>query len=101
MAEYIEREVVNKMLESAQIITDEEYAGYCMDDISIYRIPAADVAQVVHGRWIKGVPVGFLGKPDGYRCSVCETVILGMPPLYCQRCGSKMDKEDADGMDGT
>lgn len=55
------------------------------------------VAPVVHGRWIKGVPVGFSGKPDGYRCSVCKAVILGMPPLYCQRCGSKMDKEDTDG----
>lgn len=72
MAEYIEREVVEKMLESAQIITDGEYAGYCMDDISIYRIPAADVAPVVHGHWVleaeKGTCMDFHVKAH---CSEC------------------------------
>ena len=62
MAEYIDREAVNKMLESAQIITDGEYDGYCIDDISIYRIPVADVAPVVHGRWIKGVSDSFTAQ---------------------------------------
>ena len=93
MAEYIEK--------------SEIYRRYFNNGCGVVRlhvsdidvIPAAAVAPVVHGRWIKGVPVGFSGKPDGYRCSVCETVILGMPPLYCQRCGSKMDKEATDGLD--
>lgn len=90
MAEYIEREVVRKMLESAQIITDGEYAGYCMDDISIYRIPAADVAPVVHGRWIKV-------KPVHYQCSICGVNTGGFTSNYCHNCGAKMDKEATDG----
>lgn len=102
MAEYIER---NKAVDAIahlmatgfvedRFITPHELQSL-QDELET--LPAADVALVVHGQWIKGVPVGFSGKPDGYRCSVCETVILGMPPLYCQRCGSKMDKEDTDG----
>lgn len=62
-------------------------------------IPASDVSPVVHGRWIKGVPVGLWDKPDGYRCSNCGAVILGMPPPYCQMCGAKMDKEASDGLE--
>ena len=90
MSEYIEREEALEALLYEMCGTG--YQATAM--MEVRRIPAADVALVVHGRWIKGVPVGFSNKPDGYRCSVCETVILGMPPLYCQRCGSKMDKED-------
>lgn len=92
MAEYIELEALLKKLAERDLCL-------CVSESDIKDIPAADVSPVVHGRWIKGVPVGFSGKPDGYRCSVCETVILGMTPLYCQRCGSKIDKEDTDGLD--
>lgn len=99
MAEYIEREVVEKMLESAQIITDGEYAGYCIDDISIYRIPAADVAPVVHGRWeVSDTPC------ERFKCSECGGGCRyydyqGALPKsrYCPNCGAKMDKEATDG----
>lgn len=57
--------------------------------------PAADVAPVVHGRWIR------FKEPDseaGYihmRCSVC-TAYWSDPShadhfRYCPRCGAKMD----------
>ena len=112
MAEYIERDEVIAIIEGKQrelcpigrfsrnmvYGTDRDRFdawGEIIDQIT--HIPAADVAPVVHGRWIKGVPVGFSGKPDGYRCSVCKTVVFGIPPRYYQRCGSKMDKDDADG----
>ena len=101
MAEYIKREALyKKLLEMealarARVIdtptTSPAYRRYSTQLTErnairhmIAEIPAADVAPVVHGWWIKGVPVGFSGKPDGYRCSVCGIVILGMPPLYCQ-----------------
>lgn len=99
MAEYIEREVVEKMLESAQIITDGEYAGYCMDDISIYRIPAADVAPVVHGRWeVSDTPC------ERFKCSECGGGCWYYDyqgdvakSRYCPSCGAKMDKGATDG----
>lgn len=63
--------------------------------------PAADVAPVVHGRWI-GIDSSFW-KPTHssdipvfrktYRCSECgrRTAIA---ENYCPNCGAKMDKED-------
>lgn len=46
MAEYIEREAVEKMFENASIISDGEYNGYCTEDVYLNDIPAADVAPV-------------------------------------------------------
>ena len=58
----------------------------------LYRIPAADVAPVVHGRWI--------ADGDFVICSQCEAEInqknsLGMDnsKKYCPNCGAKMDLE--------
>lgn len=93
MAEYIDRDSALEALMYAMCGTG--YQSLAMSEIRI--IPVADVAPVVHGQWIKGVPVGLWDKPDGYRCSNCGTVILGMPPSYCQRCGAKMDMEEPNG----
>lgn len=52
-------------------------------------IHAADVAEVVHGRW--------LINSDGYYpyCSECkEEPKNGIMTHYCPNCGAKMDKED-------
>ena len=54
-------------------------------------ISNADVAEVVHGRWIyKGASVD--GKRV-YECSACHNDIYATGP-YCKECGAKMDKED-------
>lgn len=100
MMEYIERELVEKMMEDAQIISDGEYCGYCTEDISISSIPAADVAPVVHGRWI------YIGKYGKYECSVCHGIDTDCSDYYgshivteqnfCPECGAKMDG-DQDG----
>ena len=55
-----------------------------------YRIPAADVAPVVHGRW------AHLGG-DEWCCSACGFVITTEgswdkpTKKYCEDCGAKMD----------
>lgn len=56
-------------------------------------IPAADVAEVRHGRWEDYSDDGY------YECSVCGeawTFIDGTPKdnnaNYCPRCGAKMDE---------
>lgn len=104
MKEYIERAAVETMLENAQIITDGENCGYCTEDVNLGSIPAADVAEVRHGRWIpkinhtyipveydeNGIPV--LHEYISYRCSLCGREETKEEP-YCH-CGARMDKED-------
>ena len=65
---------------------------------SISDMPAADVAPVRHGRWIKE-------SDGGTRCSVCnkrvrnvtggwyEPVDLSDMP-YCPKCGARMDEKE-------
>ena len=102
MAEYIKRE-------AALNICQKEYEDclkmhdYCGDSVAwniggaIKGLPAADVAPVVHGRWIK--------KHDNvrywYECSECGR----KPPYsefyqedhsrYCPNCGARMDLTEA------
>ena len=56
-------------------------------------LPAADVAQVVHGRWIKD---DFLSDDvnNAEKCSQCGELIgwFGNLPNYCPNCGAKMDR---------
>ena len=59
---------------------------------SISDMPAADVAPVVHGRWIKD---DFLSDDvnNAEKCSQCGELIgwFGNLPNYCPNCGAKMD----------
>ena len=57
----------------------------------IQRAPAADVAPVVHGRWIEHKKYIF---GTMYDCSVCGSRILnnGHSWNYCPNCGAKMDE---------
>ena len=95
MKEYIERAAVETMLENAQIITDGENCGYCTEDVDLNSIPAADVVEVRHGRWVKPVP----GDGENY-CSVCKAEqpwFYGYGYFesdYCPSCGARMEKED-------
>lgn len=92
MAEYIERDAVISDLEAA-----EKHGGMGMiiaNTLKQYvkRVPAADVAPVVHGRWEDDVytdPYG--GKWTKYRCSLCGRIEVVKEP-YCS-CGAKMDLE--------
>lgn len=55
-------------------------------------LPAADVAPVVHGRWISKNHHGYEWV---FVCSNCD-YIDGYPfndrPNYCPNCGAKMDE---------
>ena len=60
--------------------------------------PAADVAPVVHGRWISWEKAGnFVPSPDRHECSVChdaaQVLVNGLELLsdYCPNCGAMMD----------
>ena len=54
-------------------------------------LPAADVAPVVHGRWI------YKGDSDMWVCSRCGRSVNADPEgidLYCYHCGAKMDERE-------
>ena len=78
--DYIEREAILRLFEV------EERCGY-LDVGDIHSIPAADVVEVVHGRWIP-----FHSQVAGYiqYCSACE-IGCTWQPNYCPNCGARMD----------
>ena len=63
--------------------------GHTSKDVRrLLSIPAADVAPVVHGRWIwhnKWEPFEFK-----YECSICHDG-SDLESKYCPNCGAKMD----------
>ena len=81
--EYISRKAAAKLL------------GYTFGvDVvrKLHEVPAADVAEVVHGKWIKD---DFLSDDvnNAEKCSQCGELIgwFGNLPKYCPSCGAKMD----------
>ena len=90
MAEYIERESIYK------ILLMENPFGWNNDDLAeLFReAKAADVAPVVHARWISKNHHGYEWV---FVCSNCG-YIDGYPFNdrfnYCPNCGAKMDEKE-------
>lgn len=84
MPEYIEREAVLVKLREA---VQHKGMGAAIAGILIRyieKIPAADVAPVVHGRWVNRFNASV------YECSECGTI--GLPCWKgCPECLAKMD----------
>lgn len=88
MAEYIKREdALLKLMQDGCLASSIE---------SIKNIPAADVAPVVHGRWVDG------------KCSNCgvdiptddaHDAIFETECRFCYYCGAKMDGGADNGAD--
>lgn len=89
MAEYIEREALLREIERRErlMVGDKTISVDALKRFILNR-PAADVAPVVHGRWVDG------------RCSNCgvdiptddaHDVIFGSECRFCYYCGAKMD----------
>lgn len=79
--EYIEREMA---IETLYYNVDETCSAVVSD---FEAIPAADVAEVVHGKWDDSL--------DGITpyCSICgrSHKLMVRTPNYCPNCGAKMD----------
>lgn len=103
MAEYIERKAVideiegttwyhiscqKNLVEGAACEADALYKATDIYNV-IKSAPAADVVEVVRGRWIKRQ---FADEPTafGYRCSECH-LTYKVDTNYCPNCGAKMD----------
>lgn len=86
MAEYIEREALKNDIAKS---TEPFNTGSVFRAIN--RQPAADVALVVHGRWVthyrSGTPV-----PEGYVSTCCD-MWNSRKRNYCPNCGAKMEQE--------
>lgn len=92
MTEYIEREAAIDAIMKVYVRT----AGYKARERvfeaeeAVHRLPVADVAPVVHGRWV------HLGG-DEWCCSACGFVITTEgswdkpTKKHCEDCGAKMD----------
>lgn len=71
----------------------------------IEALPAADVAPVVHGRWIHSRYEDCSEQFELVKCSQCNHEAYAMALYvhggnYCPNCGAKMDGERKDGGDG-
>lgn len=92
--EYIEREALKKSIREKanpdgcmHIIPHDVYSTV----LSVVECePAADVAEVRHGKWIRSEKDGIIFAD--YECSVCSAYPTGgIRSYYCPNCGAKMD----------
>ena len=83
--EYISREAALTALQDSDLFNTTERQLR-----AIRELPAADVAPVVHGRWVdNGIPDSILSG-----CSVCGFTCGSSSFFYCPICGAKMDESD-------
>lgn len=91
MAEYIEREAAVKIVEKYSLANGSALGRHSglADCIAseIAALPAADIAPVVHGRWM---PFHSEAAGDIQYCSACE-IGFDAKTDYCPHCGAKMD----------
>ena len=93
MAEYIEREAVEKYIENGLNNKNKDKAfGHDAIEImaEVHYMSAADVAPVRHGRW---TPLRINGHEMGVTCSECNTT-WDAESDFCPNCGAKMDGGD-------
>ena len=98
MKEYIDREAtLNERPEGrnpGQVGKEEYNKGWNDCRSAFYRcisgMPAADVAEVRHGRWVRDK------WPSGTHKLICSECgeWSGKKSRYCPSCGARMDKED-------
>ena len=103
MAEYIKREAAVKAVEKYGLtngVVWGRHTGLAICIASeIADIPAADVAPVVHGRWIHD-GCRIEGGIDWCHCSECgKSDNFCARTNYCPNCGAKMDGGDSDEAD--
>lgn len=100
MAEYIKRET---LLERAEY--DNNYRRIIPAE-AIKAAPAADVAPVVHARWIHSRYDDCSEQFELVKCSQCNHEAYAMAFYvrggnYCPNCGAKMDGGDNDACVGS
>ena len=98
MAEYIKREDALKVL----YLKEFESGMFSASGRNLFtivqnmrKIPAADVAEVRHGRWEFLGPNRLIKSCMCGTCSVCHVrSVYIVNTAICPNCGAPMDKED-------
>ena len=83
--DFIKREdAINAVLEQLPVCFEMDAV-----ESALMELPAADVREVVRGRWIE--------KGGVWECPECKAAykarLLYIKPNFCPNCGAKMDKE--------
>ena len=98
MPEYIEREAAVKVAEKYGLANGSALGRHTglADCIAseIADIPAADVAPVVHGRWV----CVDTDTEQFFLCNKCKKKEY-CESNYCQNCGCRMDGGESDATD--
>nr|DAM19069.1 MAG TPA: hypothetical protein [Caudoviricetes sp.] len=100
MAEYLDKEAFKKSVEEryckpCKAEKKDHNVCWCracwvddmLDEVECFQ--SADVAPVVHARWITRSDKGIISMTHPYMCSRCWRVEMDKEP-YCN-CGAKMD----------
>lgn len=96
MAEYIERDAVIRDLEEA-----EKHKGMGMvvaQTLKQYvkRVPAADVAPVVHAKWVfNGICTSCSACGSNKPTKAHDHKLASREVRFCYFCGAKMDLEES------
>ena len=85
--EYISREAALTALQDSDLFNTTERQLR-----AIRELPAADVAEVVHGRWKCNKPCPVCGR-DRFE-GLDADIWADWEPPYCPNCGAKMDLEE-------
>lgn len=100
MAEYIDRQAFEKALTIAAACgKDKDCRVWAKAICVLHDMPTADVAPVVHGRWL-GWGKGGTPTYENYgTCSMCgeDAEIYTGHRNYCPNCGAKMDVRSING----
>ena len=105
MAKYIELEVALREIERRErlMVGDKTITVDALKRFLLNR-PAADVAPVVHGRWIHSRYEDCSEQFELVKCSQCNHEAYAMAFYvrggnYCPNCGAKMDGGNSDEVD--
>lgn len=94
MTDYIDREALIEKIEQTYCpkCSTDDYCRACWADdmrCEIEDAPAADVAPVVHAKWIMKDVSGEIKAV----CTHCGKPNKQYQPPYCPHCGAKMEEE--------
>lgn len=94
MAKYIEWETLLAHLRKCkETSTGSSLTAAVITAIQYFveKMPAADVAPVVHGRWTDTGNEILDNIYAGWKCSLCGYIFCGDNTNFCPNCGAKMD----------
>mgnify|MGYP004582677647 CR=1 FL=1 len=98
MDDYIDRKAAIKLLTSVGLeVSDSKRrtVAKCINEIEL--MPAADVAPVVHGRWLDNRADGYKWAFICSRCGYVDGHPFGDRHNFCPNCGAKMENDEDGG----